>query len=134
MRIAATALGLCVAVTASCSSSRPSPEPTSPPEAQAPGQATGQEPLSQSEYSKQQAEQLSLAEQKKQFLVDNHLQRAGELKERMELESAEEELARALQLDPDNLDAKRMLSEGRQFLGAMWKRRRMAGRAGASAA
>ena len=115
MRIVATALGLCVAVTASCSSSGRSPESLpepGAPEAQAP---TAQE--STGDYAAQQAEFLSLAEQKKHFLVENHLQRAGELKERMELEQAEEELTKALQLDPDNLEAKSMLAEVGALLG-----------------
>jgi general secretion pathway protein D len=121
MRIAATALGLCVAVTAACSSSGKRSESTPPGEAPAgemaaPGEAQ-EEPQTSGDYARQQAEQLSLAEQKKRFLVENHLQRAAELKERMELEQAEQELAKALQLSPDNLEAKKMLSEVGALLG-----------------
>src|SRR5688572_16144023 len=111
MRIVATALGLCVAVTAACSSGSKSPEPMAEPEAGDAQEGQAQEPISSGDYASQQAELLSLAEQKKRFLVETHLQRAGEQKERMELEAAEQELARALQLDPDNLEAKSMLSE-----------------------
>ncbi len=111
MRIVATALGLCVAVTASCSSSKRSPEPTAPPGAET-ADAAGegeQQPQTSGDYAQRQAELFTLAEQKKRFLVESHLQRAGELKERLELEQAEQELAKALQLDPDNLEAKSML-------------------------
>jgi type II secretory pathway component GspD/PulD (secretin) len=117
MRIVATALGLCVAVTAACSSSGKRSEPMPEPEAGEPQAAQEQEPVSSGDYASQQAELLSLAEQKKRFLVENHLQRASEQKERMELEAAEQELARALQLDPDNLEAKSMLAEVGALLG-----------------
>ncbi len=119
MRIVATALGLCVAVTASCSSSKRSPEPTAPPGAET-AEAAGadeQQPQTSGDYAQRQAELFTLAEQKKRFLVESHLQRAGELKERLELEQAEQELAKALQLDPDNLEAKSMLSEVGALLG-----------------
>ncbi|NOT32388.1 MAG: hypothetical protein HOP15_18235 [Planctomycetes bacterium] len=119
MRIVATALGLCVAITASCSSSKQGREPAAPPDASASsGVADQQEPPQASgDYAQQLAEQFTLAEQKKGFLVDSHLQRASELKERLELEQAEQELAKALQLDPDNLEAKSMLSEVGALLG-----------------
>jgi general secretion pathway protein D len=116
MRIAVPLLGLCVAVTA-CQSSGNSSEPMSEPGSQDPAQPGAQEPAATGDYARQQAEQLSLAEQKKRFLVDSHLQRAAELKERMELEQAEQELTKALQLAPDNLEAKKMLSEVGALLG-----------------
>jgi len=110
MRIVATALGLCVAITASCSSSGSEPEPVMPDGSSPEGQDSG-------DYSRQQEELLSLAQQKKRFLVDNHLQRASEMKERMEFENAERELARALELDPNNLEAKQQLSQVGALLG-----------------
>lgn len=113
MRIVATALGLCVAFTASCSSSGSAPEPVTPDGSSSP--AAGQE--SSGDYTRQQEEQLSLAQQKKRFLVENHLQRASEMKERLEFENAERELARALELDPDNLEAKNLLAEVGALLG-----------------
>ena len=76
-----------------------------------------EEPQTSGDYALQQAELLSLAQQKQRFLVEQHIQRATELKERLELEQAEEELARALQLDPDNLEAKSMLAEIGALLG-----------------
>jgi len=116
MRIAAIALGLCVAVTAACSSGGSKPEPVPPTPNEAGEPAAGQ-PQSSGDYAQEQARQLSLAEQKKRFLVENHLQRASELKERSELEGAEQELAKALQLEPENAEAKQMLSEVGALLG-----------------
>ena len=118
MRIAVPLLGLCVAFTAACTSSGKAPE--SEPRPQEPSAANAEPnaaPQSSGDYAQQQAEQLSLADQKKRFLVENHLQRAGELKERMQLEQAEQELASALQLEPDNLEAKSMLAEIGTLLG-----------------
>ncbi len=118
MRIAVTALGLCVAITASCSSngkkSESMPEGASSEKV---GEAGQDEPQTSGDYARQQADLLSLAEQKSRFLVEQHLQRATELKERLELEKAEQELAGALQLDPDNLEAKSMLAEVGALLG-----------------
>jgi general secretion pathway protein D len=118
MRIAVPLLGICVAVTAACSSGEKRSEPARAPAGPStPSDAQQDEPASAGDYARQQAEQLSLAEQKKQFLVEQHLQRAGELKERLELEQAEQELAKALQLAPDNLEAKTLLSEVGALLG-----------------
>src|SRR5688572_23035083 len=119
MRIAVSLLGLCVVVTAACKSSEKRSEPAPPstdpsaPQAAAPQQ----EPETSGDYARQQAEQLTLAEQKKRFLLEQHLQRAAELKERLELEQAEQELAKALQLAPDNIEAKTMLAEVGALLG-----------------
>jgi len=60
---------------------------------------------------------LSLAEQKKALLVDGHLQRASELQSALRLEEAEVEVARALEIDPDNLAAKQKMSELGALLG-----------------
>src|SRR6185295_7573288 len=118
MRIAVPLLGLCVAFTSACTSSGKAPE--SEPRPQEPSAANAEPnaaPQSSGDYAQQQAEQLSLADQKKRYLVENHLQRASELKERMQLEQAEQELASALQLEPDNLEAKSMLAEIGTLLG-----------------
>src|SRR5262245_4325711 len=123
MRTAAIALGLCVAVTASCSSGGKKPERAREEGAGAEEglvpteEVKEQEPQTSGDYARQQAEQLSLAQQKQRFLVEQHLQRATELKERLELEKAQEELVGALQLDPDNLEAKSMLAEIGALLG-----------------
>lgn len=118
MRIAAPLLGISVVFTAACASDGKRSEPVAPAQEPSAQQAAQQEePVSPGDYARQQAELLSLAEQKKQFLVDQHLQSATEMKERLELEQAEQELAKALQLDPDNLEAKAMLAEVGALLG-----------------
>jgi general secretion pathway protein D len=122
MRIVATALGLAVALSTSCAArkERPGPGPESSPAAEAantgPEAQDGQEGRP-GDYASQQATELTLQQQKKVFLVDSHIQRAQELKERLQLEDAERELARALELDPDNLEAKDLLAEVGTLLG-----------------
>jgi general secretion pathway protein D len=117
MRIVATALGLSVALAVACTSKPPSPEPVGGAQEEGAPQETSDEPLTQDDYARQQAEWLSIAEQKQRFLVEQHLQRASEMKERLELEQAEEELAKALQIEPDNFEAKQMLAEVGALLG-----------------
>ncbi|MCZ6597924.1 MAG: hypothetical protein O7B99_09820 [Planctomycetota bacterium] len=65
----------------------------------------------------QEWDRLTLAEQKKVFLVERHLEKASELREELRLEQAERELALALELDPDNLQAKKMMAEVGALLG-----------------
>jgi general secretion pathway protein D len=60
---------------------------------------------------------LTLQEQKKVFLVQSHLEKARDLRSRLMLEDAEREVAKALELDPDNLEAKRLLDEVGALLG-----------------
>ena len=60
---------------------------------------------------------LSLDEQKRAFLVSQHIATADALQEQLQLEEAETELARALELDPDNLEAKRKLADVSALLG-----------------
>ncbi len=62
-------------------------------------------------------ERYTLAEQKKAFLIERHLQNASDLRSQLRLEEAEMELARALELDPDNLEAKAMMREVGALLG-----------------
>ncbi len=114
MRIAVPLLGLCLVAATACGSrkSRPEAPPAPSPESAEP--APVQEP---GQYSQEQADQFSLAQQKKAFLVESHIERARELKERLQLEEAELELARALDLDPDNLEAKSLLAEVGALLG-----------------
>ncbi len=117
MRIAFPALGLCALLFTACRSDRDEPErlPVPPEEGAVPGQETP--PITPEQYSQEQAVQLSLAEQKKAFLVESHIERARELRDRLEFEQAERELAEALELDPDNLEAKQMLAEVGALLG-----------------
>ena len=59
----------------------------------------------------QDARQLSLAEQRKAFLLQDHFDRAQEFLDRLRLDDARREVESALELDPDNLRAKELLSE-----------------------
>ena len=133
MRIAAIALG-CTVFASACASSRPEETPageaatpgtpaTSPaPGASGPAAPTGQ-PAGQAgaqagdDYLGRQWNDMTLAEKKRAFVVDEHITLAREAMERLELEAAELELARALQLDPDNLEAKSLLDEVGALLG-----------------
>ena len=109
MRIASCAFGLAVCLSASCASSesRPDELPESAQEGAVPG----------AESPEEFGERGVLAQQKRDILVQQHVERARELKDRMELEQAELELARALELDPTNLEAKQMLEEVGTLLG-----------------
>ena len=60
---------------------------------------------------------LTLDEQKRAFLVEQHIATADALVEQLQLEDAEAELARALELDADNLEAKTKLAEVGALLG-----------------
>ncbi|MFT5051174.1 MAG: hypothetical protein ACI8QZ_002584 [Chlamydiales bacterium] len=63
------------------------------------------------------AERLSLAQQKREFMVQSHLQQAAELLDRLQLEEARRELGLAYELDPENAEVKRKLSEVGAMLG-----------------
>jgi tetratricopeptide (TPR) repeat protein len=78
-----------------------------------PGKA-GQEPGG---VLAQERERLTLEEQRKLFLVEQHVANAQAQIGRLELEAAEGELVQALELDPDSLEAKRLLSEVGALLG-----------------
>ncbi len=59
----------------------------------------------------QEARRLTLAQQKQRFLVESHIEQAREHLDRVLLDDASRELVAALDIDPDNLEAKRLLSE-----------------------
>jgi tetratricopeptide (TPR) repeat protein len=82
------------------------PQGAGDPAAQGPGGVLAQE-----------RERLTLEEQRKRFLVEQHLTNAGSQIEQLRLEDAESELVRALELDPDSVEAKRMLNEVSALLG-----------------
>lgn len=132
MRIVAFALSLSLAATLACKSSssederprRAEPRPqedqagagvAEQPEAAAPDapKAAPQDP----QDLQREWERLTLAEQKKVFLVEQHIAEARDLKARLRLEEAERELAEALELDPDNLEAKNLMAEVGALLG-----------------
>jgi len=66
---------------------------------------------------REDARLLELKEQRRAFLVEQHLASAAGLRERLRLRDAREELMAALTLDPDNLAAKRALEEVNALLG-----------------
>ncbi len=69
------------------------------------------------DFLAQERERLTLAEQKKKLLVEQHLATAADLKARGRLEAAEAEVGAALELEPDSLAAKQELSALAALLG-----------------
>ncbi|MEM7306520.1 MAG: hypothetical protein AAF682_07615 [Planctomycetota bacterium] len=65
----------------------------------------------------QEWDRLTLSEQKQSYLVERHIANALDLRSQLRLEDAEMELAQALELDPDNLQAKELLAEVGALLG-----------------
>jgi general secretion pathway protein D len=62
-------------------------------------------------------DQLTLEEQKKAFLVEQHIQNANDFRAQLRLEDAERELAQALEIDPDNVQARQLMNEVGLLLG-----------------
>ncbi len=112
MRKAFCALCLSALFAASCSSSSSREEtPTADP-TETGGPPVAEETAPQdTEPLSEQWEALTLAQQRKVFLVDQHIARAKELKDQLLLEQSQLELARALELDPDCLEAKQLMAE-----------------------
>ena len=77
----------------------------------------GRDPAAATGDLGQELELLSLQEQKTAFLVEQHIQNAIRFRENVQLEAAERELAQALDLDPDNLQAKQLMGEVGALLG-----------------
>ena len=90
------------------------PPAETPAETATPGAPQGGD---QEAFLAQERERLALAEQKKAFLVEQHLANARGMMESLRLEEAEQELLRALELDADNLEVKRLLNEVGAMLG-----------------
>jgi len=119
MRNAAPSIVLLALLATACRSSSSGgeePAPARPP--QSGGVAQGGEGAAEEPVPlDQQWEMLSLQEQKKAFLVDQHVATARKLREDARLEDAERELAQALELDPDNLEAQDLMAEIGALLG-----------------
>lgn len=73
--------------------------------------------LRQDDQLSQDAELLSLKEQKERLLFEAALSRAGELKADLKLEEALEQADRAVAINPDNLGAKQLRNELLALLG-----------------
>ncbi|MCP3919165.1 MAG: hypothetical protein GY711_26795 [bacterium] len=65
----------------------------------------------------QQAQRLSLKQQKQRFLVESYIEKARELKAELQLEQAAAQLSSALQIDADNLEAKQLYAEVTGLMG-----------------
>lgn len=65
----------------------------------------------------QDVQDYSLGEQKKMFLVEQHIANAQRLREQLHLNDALRELEAALELSPDNLQAKNLRNEVAALLG-----------------
>lgn len=116
------ALPLLSLTIAACASPVPAsePEPAVRAQAQEQGDATAAPRASAQDaqgFLPQEAARLSLEEQKRAFLVDQHIENAKSMRDNLRLEDAESELAAALELDGDNLEAKRLLNEVGALLG-----------------
>ncbi len=115
------------AACASAPRSEPAAEPRTPEVRQASADASlpgTAEPVEASaaqdparELLDQETQRLSLSEQKRAFLVEQHITTARALMDVLRLEDAELELLGALELAPDNLEAKALLNEVAALMG-----------------
>jgi len=114
----ASALGLTVALAAACATSGPKDTDDG-----APSQETGEQdptaaaPQDPEEFLDQEWAVLSLQEQKKRFLLERHLENARSFIAELRLQDARIEVDRALNLDPDNLEAKQLAAQVGTLLG-----------------
>lgn len=122
MRTAAYAVSLTTLLAASCATGTSSDEDVAPVaviEEEAGGNSAVADPVVRNQGTPldEQWEQLTLAQQRQVFIVDQHIATARELKADLQLEAAELELARALEMDPDCLEAKKLMAEVGALLG-----------------
>jgi tetratricopeptide (TPR) repeat protein len=75
------------------------------------------QPQASQETLEQAAQRQTLEQQKRAFLVSQHIATARALRDELKLEEAASELAAALELEPENAEAKMMLSEVNGLLG-----------------
>ncbi|MCB9914314.1 MAG: hypothetical protein H6828_04070 [Planctomycetes bacterium] len=90
------------------------PEPTSP--ATPASMAQDGDSGSAEDMLRQDAARLELKEQRTKYLVEQHLAKAQDYRDRLRLEDAKNELLAAASLDRDNLEVKRKLAEVRALL------------------
>jgi Flp pilus assembly secretin CpaC/tetratricopeptide (TPR) repeat protein len=115
------ALSICVLFTAACASTPQEPAGNEAPAGETPAAehagaqegagAAGQDALAQDRAK------LSLEEQKKAVMLEQHIENARAAMKTLRFEDAESELVRALDIDPANLEAKQMLGEVSALLG-----------------
>jgi len=123
-RIVATALGM--SLVAACASEKnriddtPPNEGTSAPvseQSSSSQDSPGTSLDAQGNQLDQEVRAFTLQQQKANFLVEQHLQKAKTFKDELRFEQAELEVARALELAPDNLEAKELAAELGSILG-----------------
>lgn len=118
MRISESLLPLTILLAAACATTPGTTGTTDTPDADAaPIEVERTQAATASDDLAEQAQLLSLSQQKQAFLVDRHLDNARSLMDRLLLEDAETELAQALDLDPDHLGAKQLMAEVGALLG-----------------
>jgi len=104
---------------AACSSTQKAswePEPAEPTAITEP--ATGLDPLTAQDGGLAgEREQLTLREQRRQFLLEEHIVKAKEFRSRLRPEDARQELLAARQIDGDNVEVKTLLAEINALLG-----------------
>jgi tetratricopeptide (TPR) repeat protein len=108
MRNTTKALCLCLLLAAACRTTHeppPTPESEAQPTPEQAAAAQAGQDLSQD------AQKLSLAEQRKAFLVQQHMQNARNSVSGLRLDDAQREVDAALELEPENLQAKNLRSE-----------------------
>jgi general secretion pathway protein D len=123
MRIVATALGLSLLV-AACAWKKDRIDDSPFPDASEPTTDSQQEQASESASLDEQQSQLdqevrayTLGQQKTNFLIGQHLEKARAFKNELRFQQAKVEVARALELAPDNLQAKELAAEIGALLG-----------------
>lgn len=81
------------------------------------GGENGQPAAKPGDFLAQETARLTLQEQQKSFLVEQHIVNARELMADVRLEDALAELGNALALDPDNVEARELQNEVRGLMG-----------------
>ncbi len=113
MRIIESILPLTALLAAACHSSNHTPEVET-------AAATSVDEVQAAALSGElvdEAQLLNLSQQKQAYLVDQHLAAARSQMDNLLLEEAEGELAQALAIDPDHLQAKQLMAEVGALLG-----------------
>ncbi len=113
MRIIESLLPLTALLAAACHSSNHTPEVET-------AAATSVDEVQAAALSGElvdEAQLLNLSQQKQAYLVDQHLAAARSQMDNLLLEEAEGELAQALAIDPDHLQAKQLMAEVGALLG-----------------
>ena len=96
---------------------RPAVRPFADPTAADVAAEDASAPINQDDAIQDELIELDLKQQKRALLVDEHLRKARDLMAMTHLEEAERELAQALNLDPDNVEAQKLADDVGALLG-----------------